>query len=243
MRVGGSARLADDPALPGHLAALIAAERPEVAIETGTGAGTGSTRLVCTAFQAAGAAPRRFATVDVSFPHWARARSALRDVPYVDCRWGRSVALPRATAFLYEDTMLRDRAQYDILIDDDRDPIGFYIREIAGPTRGTDGRPLLDDRGNATDELQFLLFEGEDLLARLLAAHADHAPLIVLDSAGGIGLLEFRIVLEAMGARRYSLLLPQTDHVKHHRSLQHIQASGSYRVVAQGTSWVLATHP
>jgi hypothetical protein len=80
------------------------------------------------------------------------------------------------------------------------------------------------------------------VLAKLLQVHADHAPLIILDTAGGVGFLEFQIVWERMAEKRFALLLDDTHHVKHYRSLQHLRRSADFDIVALGTSWVLATH-
>ncbi len=238
---GASMDMKDDPALRVALVGLIAAAGIDVAIETGTYLGLGSTRFVCEAFLAV-APPRRFVTIEVNFANWCRAKANLRDFGFVDCRWGRSVALDRALAFLRDDPMLRDHASHDIYIDNVTDPAGAYAREVAGQAAELEGAALPAGGGAAADAVRRLLFDGEDVLPRMLAVHADHAPLIVLDSAGGIGFLEFQVMQEAMAGRRYALLLDDTHHVKHYRSLQHILASSAFRVVAQGASWVLATH-
>ena len=237
---GASMDMAHDPALRAQLIALIASRRIDVAIETGTFLGLGSTRFVCEAFRAV-APPRRFVTIEVNFVNWCRARANLRGYGFVDCRWGRSVALDRAVAFLRDDPMLRDRADLDIFIDNDADPAAAYAREISGAAAELEAVPLAQDTAAMAEAMRPLLFDGEDLLARMLGAHADHAPLVVLDSAGGIGWLEFQILRQTMAGRRYAVLLDDTHHVKHYRSLQHILATPAFRVVAQGASWVLAT--
>ncbi len=234
-----------DPVLSQHLRALIAEDRIDVAIETGTYLGLGSTRFVAEAFNAV-APPRRFVTVEVNFTHWCLARANLRPYPFVDCRWGRTVALARARAHMQEDALLRDpkNQEADVYIDSLDNPLGFYEREVAGDA--PDLRPPAPPQmqgGKQVVDIRTLLFEGEDLLPRLLTAHAEHAPLIILDSAGGMGFLEFQIVREMMAGRRFALLLDDVHHVKHFRSLQHMRSDPAFQIVAAGTSWALARHP
>lgn len=238
---GASMEMKDDAGLRDRLVGLIAARGIDVAIETGTFLGLGSTRFVCEAFRAV-APPRRFVTVEVNFSNWCHASANLRPYAFVDCRWGRSVALNRALGFLRSDPMLLNHQAYDIYIDNVSDPVAAYSRELAGEAAELERHPLAADGRPLPDDAKTLLFDGDDLLARLLDAHADHAPLIVLDSAGGIGFLEFQIVLEKMAGRRFALLLDDTHHIKHYRSLQHIRGSRDFQVVAEGASWVLATY-
>lgn len=231
----------DDPMLRARLAGLIAQARIDVAVETGTFHGLGSTRFLAESFRAV-APPRRLVTIEINFANWCRAKANLREYGFVDCRWGRSVGLQRSLAFLRDDPMLRDHAQYDIYIDNIDDPARAYAREIAGQAEELERGALPGASGPTAEAMRALLFDGEDVLARMLTAHADHAPLIALDSAGGIGWLEFQVMQEVMGARRYAVLLDDTHHVKHYRSLQYILGSTAYHVVAQGASWILATH-
>ena len=230
-----SMTMREDPVLSDRLARLIALAKIDVALETGTFLGTGSTAIVSEAFQRV-AAPKRFVTLEVNFANWCRATANLRRYPFVECRWGATVAIEAALEFLRTDEMLVNHTRYSgIYIDDTDDPIGWYSREICGQLPFSQAVEI----PAATKEL---LWGGENLLADLLRLHADHRPLIVLDSAGGIGLLEFRIVLEPMKGRQFFLLLDDTHHLKHYRSLEHIRGSADFDIVAQGTSWVLAAH-
>jgi hypothetical protein len=240
---GSSMDMQDDPLLREQLVELIADQRIDVAIETGTFLGLGSTRFVCEAFLRV-APPRRFVTVEVNFANWCHAKANLRRYPFVDCRWGRSIAMDRALAFLQSDPMLLHHEQYeDIYIDNIADPVTAYTRELLGNARELERNPLADAGRSIGDDAKTLLFDGEDMLVRLLATHADHAPLIVLDSAGGLGFLEFQTVLELMAGRRFALLLDDTHHIKHWRSAQHVRGAAEFHVVAQGASWMLALHP
>src|SRR5262245_56924812 len=232
--------MVDDPVLREQLAGLIRRHRIDVAIETGTFLGLGSTRFIAEAMHQVGS-PKRLVTVEVNFANWCQAKANLRPYPFVDCRWGLSVGLDRALEFLKQDEMLRHHERYpDIYIDNVTDPALAYSRELLGQAEELERVPLTG--GAAEFNGKANLHDGEDLLARLLVTHADHTPLIVLDSAGGIGFLEFQIVLEQMARKRLALLLDDTHHVKHWRSLQHVREGAGFRLVASGASWALAAH-
>jgi len=234
--------MTDDPVLREQLAGLIRRHRIDVAIETGTFLGLGSTRFVAEAMQQVGS-PKRLVTAEVNFANWCRAKANLRPYPFVDCRWGLSVGLDRALAFLQNDEMLLNHERYpDIYIDNVSSPVTAYSRELLGQAEELERMPLSTTGGASEFNGKDYLYDGEDLLARLLETHADHTPLIVLDSAGGIGLLEFKIVLEQMARKRFAVLLDDTHHIKHWRSLQHIRETAGFRIIATGASWALATH-
>jgi len=48
--------------------------------------------------------------------------------------------------------------------------------------------------------------------------------LVILDSAGHIGFIEFKYLLSLMAGKEYWLILDDTGHVKHYHSLQYIKA-------------------
>ena len=234
--------MAAEPVLREHLVALISRHGIDVAIETGTFIGLGSTRLVAEAFLRV-APPKRFVTVEVNFANWCRAKANLRPYPFIDCRWALSVGTERALDFLRHDDMLINHQRYpDIYIDNVTDPVRAYTRELLGQAVELEGMPLKASGAAIQFNGKDFLYEGEDLLSQLLQVHAEHAPLIILDSAGGIGFLEFQIVLERMAERRFALLLDDTHHIKHYRSLQHMRRSADFDIVADGASWALATH-
>jgi hypothetical protein len=233
--------MAADPALREALVDLIARRRIDVAIETGTFLGLGSSRFVADSLRQGGS-PKRFVTIEVNFANWCRAKANLRPYPFVDCRWGCSVSIERAIAFLQQDEMLLNHERYDIYIDNITNPIAAYTRELRGQAEELERQPLPAGGANIQFNGKDYLFDGEDLLTRLLQVHADHRPLIILDSAGGVGFFEFQTVLHHMSGRRFSLLLDDTHHIKHYRSLQHIRSAAPFRIVAAGQSWVLADH-
>jgi hypothetical protein len=50
-------------------------------------------------------------------------------------------------------------------------------------------------------------------------------------------------VLRVMGDKPYFLLLDDTRHIKHIRSLQHLRKATDFEIYAEGLDWVLAIHP
>jgi len=233
---GASMTMANDPRLSELLVELIAERGIDVAVETGTYVGTGSTRFIAEAFRR-GRPPKRFVTMEVNFTNWCFAKSNLRAFPFVDCRFGCSVEVDKALDFIRDDEMLHHHQDHpDIYIDDLNNPVEFYSREVRGVL------DFLRTDVTANNDARRLLWDGEGLLASLLTHHRDHNPLIVLDSAGGVGFLEFTTALEVMGDRPYALLLDDIHHIKHIRSFRHIAAASDFRLLDSRGGWALAVH-
>lgn len=229
--LGHSMSMGEDPVLTAALTKLIAEEGINVAIETGTYLGLGSTRFIADCLVAAH--PREhlgektFITIEASKAHWRQAVVNLIRYPFMKCVWGTTVDIEAAAAFMANDDMLVNHQNYQgIYIDTLDDPVGAYGRELRGMFNSNE--PIPDNQ--------------QGLLQRYLLKHGDDEPLIILDSAGGIGLLEFNIVTETMAGRTFHLLLDDTHHVKHYRSLQAVEADLDFRIVAKGYSWVLASY-
>ena len=123
--------------------------------------------------------------------------------------------------------------------------MGFYTREVEGAhAAGT--TPALKAALKASLERGSKIFfwQGEDLLPQTLELHRRQRPLFGSILAGGIGNLEFRTVLASMEDASYALLLDDTHHLKHFRSLRHIQSDPKFRLIGAGEdgSWALAVH-
>ena len=225
----------EDPVLSAQLVKLIADAKLDLAIETGTFLGEGSTRFVSECFLKV-APPKRFVTVEVRFSNWCRAKANLRPYLFVDCRWGCTVELAAALQFLKtDDVLINHRNYHGICIDDTGDPVGWYSRELFGQLAAS-------AEVNIGEETRAHLWDGENLLTRLLQTHCDHRPLVILDSAGGVGWIEFQILMRQMTGRPFFLLLDETHHLKHFRSLDYIRQSANSRLIAKGGSWALASH-
>ena len=231
----------DSPELRQLLAEAIVRERIAHVVETGTFEALGSTRFLAETF-ASTMVPRTFVTIEANWRSWRRARRNLRRFPFVLPLWGQSLDACRALEFIETDECLREHQRYpDIFIDDVEDPVAFYRRELRGELGGVPRRlhrRLLRKFDHAVH------YQGERLLERSLRKVRDESPLIVLDSAGGVGWLEFQTVMTEMQHRRYHLLLDDVHHLKHFRSLAHIRSDRSFRIVGQDErhGWVFATH-
>lgn len=178
---------------------------PSVIVETGTHLGTGSTKML------ASLNPKKLYTIECSYVNYSQAKNNLKMLPFVECLHGLSVGVEESKEFMNVNKHIFDD---DVFIDD-ANPMEFYTNEIMGMLNG----------GEQTDGMK------ENLLSEILVKIADENPLILLDSAGGIGLLEFNKVKEIMGDRPYTLVLDDTHHVKHHRSKLDIQQDSSFKIV------------
>ena len=237
--------MSDDPELKHLLRKTISENKIEGVVETGTYDGLGSTTTVAEAFHASDVTPKFFYTCDINLSKFKRARKNLTPYPFVNCLWGRSVKLDEAVEFMHGDEMLNHHEKYpDLFIDGVEDPVSFYLDELK---RGFMFRKWAV--GYYLKMSFYRLFgiakyQGEDLLRRLLASHGEARTLVVLDSAGGIGFLEFKVVTEMMKNRRYWLLLDDIMHIKHYRSFEQIKADPSFRLLGHNASraWALAQH-
>lgn len=210
-------------------------------VETGTHEGLGSTRFIAESFPPE-AQPKSFVTIEAGWKNWRRARRNLRRFPAVKAVWGHTLDVRSAIDFVERDECIRHHERYpDVFIDDVDDPVSLYTRELK---RGLSRPP----RG-VRERLTFAFdrrwrYEGEGLLAASLLRVRDETPLIVLDSAGGTGWLEFTTVRETMGTRPYLLLLDDVHHLKHFRSLESVRGDRSFEILGldERHGWMLAVH-
>ena len=178
---------------------------PLFILETGTYLGTGSTKML------ASLNPKKLYTIECSHKNYSQAKENLKEFPFIECLHGLSVHSEAAKSFMERNPQI---FQDDVFIDD-ANPLEFYTNEIMGMLSGGDGNEDME----------------ENILERLLPEIADYTPLILLDSAGGIGFFEFLTVREIMKDRPYILVLDDTHHVKHHRSKMLITKDPAYQIV------------
>lgn len=191
--------------------------RPGVCIETGTHIGLGSTQHLI--YLAKSRPIRGIYTLEISRTLHEMAKQNLHDVPLVHCLWGLSVSKEAARAFIETDPLLRERGpEPDIYIDFLPDPVAGYLQELDGAVGGDVEAPAPDD-----------------LLRALILQHRESRPLFCLDSAGGLGLMEFQLVRNLMGSAPYGLWLDDINHVKHYRSMLEIRDDPRFSVV--GWNW------
>ena len=236
-----SMRMVDDGGLAPVLARVVTETGVSHVVETGTYLGTGSTRMLAAAFPS-DRPPKSFITIEANWSSWCAARGNLAAFPFVTVLWGRTMSRRRALEFVRTDDALRNHEQWpDVFIDDTRHPVKSYTRELRGRLGGKP-RGLRSIVRFARDRLR--RYSGEDLLSRSLRAVRERRPLILLDSAGGIGWLEFQTVLHEMGSAPYTIVLDDTHHVKHFRSLAHIRSDAAFTILAESEQhgWVVARH-
>lgn len=237
----GSISMHDSAELRALLRDVIVRDRIAHVIETGTHVGLGSTRFLAESFPA-DAPPKSFITIEASWRHWRRAKRNLRRFPFVNPIWGQTLPLREAIEFVERDDFIRHHERHpDIFIDDTDDPVGFYARELRGEIDTTRmGPPRRVWR--AIDH--WIRYGGEGLLAKSLLAVRDANPLVLLDSAGGTGWMEFTTLRQTMGDRAYVLLLDDVHHVKHYRSLEHVRRDPSFHIIGldERHGWMLARH-
>lgn len=80
-----------------------------------------------------------------------------------------------------------------------------------------------------SDEIDF---EVEDcLLERAVNAFDGKPELVILDSAGHIGLIEFKYLMSLVGDEPFWLILDDTGHVKHYNTLQLIKSMPEHTII------------
>jgi hypothetical protein len=225
------------PALRSLLSDTLQSFQPGIAIESGTYNGLGSTTLLAELFQELNPQhPPRIFTLEVSFAHWQSAARNLKKYRHVRPLWGLSVKTEEARRFIQQDPALNHHeTEPDIYIDNIDDPVAFYTDEIDGK--------LIDPSAIPSPYVKRILYR-EGLLPRLLKRYGTKRPLILLDSAGAIGFLEFSVVRELMRDLPDLLLLDDIDHLKHYRSRRAIKADPYFQVLGEApeTGWLLAQH-
>ena len=125
--------------------------------------------------------------------------------------------------FIKDDPAVYNHQDYpDIFIDCIKDPVYMYRTEIWGCYSGNPNPPE------------------QGLFYTLLPQFRDQHPLIVLDSAGGIGLLEFTRTRELMENNHYYLLCDDKLHLKHFRTYEYIKGNKNWKLLCEDERIFLA---
>ncbi|QMW02393.1 hypothetical protein [Spirosoma foliorum] len=207
-------------------------------IETGTWLGTGSTKTIATTVEGKHQ-PKAYYTIEGNLTFHTIARFNLRKWDFVKPLWGDTVAKEQALKFIQQDEALHHHEAYpDVFIDTLDNPVQFYTNELEGKLGKN---PVI----NAVDWFgSTFLHRKEDLLRSLLLRHQDLRPLVLLDSAGGIGWLEYQTVRNTLANRPYWLILDDIHHLKHFRSFADVQQRDDFRVIDYSVAdgWMVAEH-
>lgn len=204
---------------------------PGAIIETGTYKGTGSTRAILDALaEVPSCRPAAFHTIEISSSLIAEARRNLADHPWIDFVHGLTVRRQDAVDFINNDPLIHELdPALDIFVDFLPNPAAGYLAELEGAVGGG---------------AQAETTAPEDVLRPLLARHRRSQPLICLDSAGGLGWLEFQLVLKEMGTQPFLLFLDDINHVKHYRSGRRVMAAMDFSLIDcdPEEGWMVARH-
>jgi hypothetical protein len=226
-----------DEAFREVLSRIIGQHRIQYFFESGTFNGLGSTTLISETIQKEGIDNPVFYTLERDPYFYEQACENLKRFPFVKVFNGLSVDEKEAVKFLENDDFLINHHQHpDIYIDNLENPRQFYLNEISGNLsrkNETSGGilssifPFFTGSKTAT--------EHQNLIGTLLADMRNMNPLILLDSAGGIGYLEFSMVREVMGDNPYFIILDDTHHIKHWRSRRDVLADSRFSVIHDDT--------
>lgn len=169
----------------------------EEIIETGTFNGLGST----TVFAETG---KRVHSIESSLSHYNLAKENLKKYSNVNLHWGSSLNIKEMQSFIENDEIYDSDLVFNkkINVDGNTDPKNFYLNEIHGFG---------------------IMPKKEDLLLPLINNKTKQ--LVFLDSAGGVGFLEFEKFMSLKeDIRKFKiLLLDDISHVKHYRSVVYLK--------------------
>lgn len=236
-----SIKMGDDPKFKEALQKLFTEENIQYLIESGTYLGTGSTRMIIEAFPK-DKKPICFYTYEINYRFYKQATTNLSAYEFVTPIWGLSVTPEDAIAFVKQDEVIANHTQYpDVFIDDIENPVDFYLKECEGK---------LVSKKQAVKNFFFPAKPEKDekpqynLLNSLLEKHQKDKPLVILDSAGGTGYLEFKTLMKNMEHEDFFLLLDDIHHLKHFRSFAEVQNNPKFELLGHSLEigWALAKY-
>jgi hypothetical protein len=204
---------------------------PKVIIETGTYLGLGTTSALIRAVKASNRWKREnknipIHTIEANENNYKKATENLsRYSSWVHIHHGLSLGLEECLTFIENDDVLLNHEKYPDIYYDSPDPVKFYSDEVRGQLaffgRGEQGP--------------------DEIIYGLVFDYKKKNPLFCLDSAGGVGFLEYQRVVSMMDESLFYMWLHDTDHLKHFRSLEHMKNCDDCTILASyGDEWVLA---
>ena len=234
-----------DMDLINSLAELASKNTIEYIIETGTHRGLGSTTMLGNAFKNSSSL-KSLNTIEIDYTNYTLAKKNLSQFIFVNCHYGCSLDLNDAIAYVKQDEAILHHEKYpEVFIDNAKDPINFYVNELEGRLNDSSNniikqflKKILRPSRNANTKPSY------NLLPSLIKEFGNHEMLIVLDSAGGVGHMEFQITDELMKNKNYYILLDDTHHLKHFRGYDIIKNRDDFSIInaSEKNGWVLAYH-
>jgi len=155
-------------------------------------------------------------TIECNPIYWKEAQDNLSYYKNVTCHLGYSLPLSSMQDFIRNDKFYEDGKDLDIQVDNLNDPKKFYLEEL----------------GNEKLE--------ENLLHKF--AINPKKQLILLDSAGGVGKVEFDYLIYTLTMSHWMdgrkvLVLDDVTHVKHYRSVESLKIMGIPFFKAKSNRW------
>lgn len=213
-------------------------------VESGTFNGKGSTTTIADIIIKNNYPVDVFYTLEVDEKYFNEAVKNLKKFPFVKPIWGLSVNYEVALAFIDSDTAINNHEMFpDVFIDTLINPKSFYTNEIKGQLSKNEADKFYFRDIFRKQPSKKLIFQTNALEPLLLKVSKNNI-LVLLDSAGGIGYLEFQTVLNALKNNDYILVLDDIHHLKHFRSLKHVQNSEHFELlkISELDGWAIAFH-
>lgn len=215
----------------------------KVIVESGTFKGTGSTTTIAEAVIKNNIALESFYTIEVDYNFYKIAKKNLKKFKFVHPLWGLSVDQDKAISFIQNDDAIINHSNYpDVYIDTLNNPAEFYLNEINGQlSRSVKKKYRFSNFFNIRRNKDEFL---KNVFDTLLPKIKTKSLLILLDSAGGIGYLEFKTVLQYLVNSEFIIILDDVHHLKHFRSLQFIRESSNFKILNESLEdgWVIARY-
>lgn len=223
------------------------AEKNEIQyiIETGTHRGLGSTTMLSNAFKNS-VSLKSLNTIEIDYTNYSKAKKNLAQYPFVTCWYGCSLDLNEAIEYVKNDEAILHHEKYPaVFIDYAKDPVSFYVNELEGRLNDTSNnifKKIL--KAILKPSRNFNINPEYNLLTTLINKFMNDTLLIVLDSAGGVGHMEFEITDALMKHKSYYLLLDDIHHLKHFRGYEIVKTRSDFKVInaSEQNGWVLAYH-
>jgi hypothetical protein len=219
-------------------------ENPKVDIlESGTYLGMGSTTSLAASLIRNKAKVNKFFTIEADFDLFRQASQNLKKFDFITPIWGLSVSVKEAADFIAKDEAIKNHEKYpDVFIDEIDNPTAFYTNEIEGKL--SDGNFEKSWRSRLKSKLDRVKFTFKEDCFKELLPQLENLPVVLLDSAGGLGYLEFTRVVTFFSKKNYILILDDIHHLKHFRSFEYINTHREFKILGQDlkNGWVIAEH-
>ncbi|HLL91101.1 MAG TPA: hypothetical protein VK324_17510, partial [Tepidisphaeraceae bacterium] len=194
-----------ESSLCARIRALFEQIKPRRVIETGTYHGTGTTRALAEALRDV-SPDAQFVSIEINPRHYAKAVANLRTAK-LPVRVINGISVPRKLL----PTLAQIEQQYVAEVQAD----GLYVDHDAPE------RAKLYHHETDYPEIE------DDVLGTALAEFRSKPDVVLLDSGGHVGLVEFQYVTARLKGPCH-VILGGTQHVRHHRSLTALKADSRF---------------